>query len=100
MIREVDNFKQLPPDGEPTPFAASDVAAVCINIRAKTASGVDDIHPCFLKYGGSAVHNSLTMLLNTIWRLGVFPSAWKRARGVALYKSKGDRADRSNYRLL
>ena len=81
-------------------FTDDEVAAACRAARSRTAMGVDGIHPCFLKNGGPAVHTSLASLLRESWRLGVVPSSWKRARGVALYKGKGDRADPGNYRLL
>jgi hypothetical protein len=100
-VDEVNNFKQWPLNSTNVHvFSVEDMIAACKRIKATTAAGVDDIHPCFVKYGGRVMAESLTALLNMICKLGVFPSQWKCARGVALYKGKGDRSDPGNYRLL
>ena len=95
-----DNYVPPAPPVLPAHVFTDDaVADVCGRLRGKTAAGVDGLH-VFLKRGGPGVHRSFAALLRASWRLAVFPSAWKRARGVALYKGKGDRADPSNYRLI
>lgn len=56
------------------------------------APGGDSIPADFLKYGGSAMVNSLIALFNRLFDLGSAPAAWGKALVVLLYKD-GDRGD-------
>ena len=67
----------------------------CLNINK--ASGPDLISHAMLKMAGDFIVPSLTRLFNESLRLKQFPSAWKRANVVPIFK-KVNPAIRDNYR--
>ena len=92
--------KSTCPHSLDSPFSEHDVARHCRTAKASTASGLDNIHPEFLRHSGPSFHAALTFLFNQSWASGQFPAEWKRSKAVPLYKGKGNREDPSNYRLI
>ena len=62
--------------------------------------GVDMIHPLFLHHGGDILISALHLLFSLSYSHSLVPSEWKIARGLPLYKGKGDRSSPSNYRMI
>ena len=69
-------------------FSFDDVKKRCKRI-GKTAPGPDSILPQFLKYGGDAVHSSLSAMFEFSFRHSVLPDGWTLADIILLYKGKG-----------
>ena len=67
------------------------------DLDVNKATGPDNLSSTFLKECRNELSNSLCMLLNKSFSEGVFPSEWKRANVVPVFKSK-DRQDVRNYR--
>jgi len=67
----------------------------CLNITK--ATGPDQVSHAMLKMAGDIIAPSLTRLFNLSLSTSVFPSLWKRANVVPIFK-KNDRAVRDNYR--
>ena len=61
------------------------------------AYGPDGMSPKFIKMGGNCLVKPLTKLFNLSLSIGKFPSIWKQANVLPLYK-KGDKHLRNNYR--
>ena len=67
----------------------------CLNV--KKAYGRDNISPVFLKISSINLAKSLCKIFNTSLRLGIFPSYWKKASVIPLYKKDNPNL-MSNYR--
>ena len=64
------------------------------------APGPDGIQSDLLKIAGLGCEVALTELFNDIWKARKWPSAWRVANLIPLYKKSGPSIDPSNYRLL
>ena len=69
--------------------------------KVKTAKsfGIDNISSYFLKLALPFIENSLAFMFNTSIETSMFLDSLKIARVTPIYKN-GDRADKSNYRLI
>ena len=63
------------------------------------ATGPDGISPRLLKYAARELSYPLALLFNKSLRLGVFPSSWKIANVIPVFKN-GEREIVSNYRPI
>ena len=68
-------------------------------LKKNKASGCDNIPAVLLKFCAAGIANSLTCLFNRSFELSQFPSAWKEALVVPVFK-KGSRTDPGNYRPI
>ena len=68
-------------------------------LKPNKATGLDKISTRLLKDSVHVIAPTLTSLFNLSRQTGIFPSIWKNARVVPLYK-KGDKQDPSNYRPI
>jgi len=66
-------------------------------LKNKSSSGIDGVSAKILKSSADVLQVPLTRIVNASIEQGYFPSAWKIAKVVPLYK-KGDRKDKANYR--
>ena len=66
------------------------------SLKPNKAIGLDKISARLLKDSGHTIVPSLTSLFNLSLQTRTFPSVWKNARVIPLYK-KGDKQDPSNY---
>jgi hypothetical protein len=80
-------------------MSADNVEKALRNINPKKATGMDGIHPKFLKMAASEIAPSLAYLFNFFIREGHFPSMWKIAKVAPIFKS-GDKTNPSNYRPI
>lgn len=67
------------------------------SLDSSKATGPDGIPPLFIKTCGSKLVRPLALIFNRSIRDGIFPTQWKKARIVPIYK-KGDRSNITNYR--
>ena len=67
----------------------------CLDINK--ASGPDTVSHAMLKMAGDTIVPSLTKLFNLSFEQSIFPSMWKKANVVPIFK-KEDNAVRDNYR--
>jgi hypothetical protein len=72
------------------------------------AAGEDQLHVEAIKYGGPKVQSFVFEVVQNMWALAVkatageeaqdWPEAWKRALVIPLWKGKGTREDKNNWR--
>lgn len=73
------------------------ISAIMKDLDVNKACPPSDISPFVLKNCRDALSISLALIFNRCFFLGEFPSAWKRAHVVPIFK-KGDKSLVSNYR--
>ena len=64
------------------------------------ATGADGLSTKILKMAAPAISSSLAKLINYCIDNGCFPSAWKLAKAIPIYKGKGSKFNMSNYRPI
>ena len=64
------------------------------------ATGADGLSTKILKMAAPAISSSLAKLINYCIDNGCFPSAWKLAKVIPIYKGKGSKLNMSNYRPI
>ena len=82
-----------------SPTNPSEILIIISNLANKHSSGWDGISNCLLKELGQVLCKPLSVLFNRSIALGIFPSIFKDADVIPLYKS-GCTAYPSNYRLI
>lgn len=84
-----------------SPFHATDLARAALKLPCVKSPGPDLVHNEILKTFAREDPEALLALYNLCWGAAAFPSAWKRARLVLLYKG-GPRSpdDLSSYRTI
>ena len=81
------------------PFNADEVAAICRNLPNNKSSGPDGLTYEHVKFGGPALLETLTRVLNVIRTTETIPKCFKIENIVSLFKTnKKDRYDKDNYR--
>ena len=66
--------------------------------KNKSSSGVDFISPKVLKMAVDVIKVPLTAIINSSITQGEFPECWKWAKIIPVFKKKGSRLDKTNYR--
>ena len=66
-------------------------------VNTSKACGCDGISNKIIRFCCEGLYKPFTSLINTSFRLGQYPSAWKLANGLPLFK-KDDRQLKTNYR--
>lgn len=74
-----------------------EVRKILLGLNISKACGPDGISNRILRECANSICVPLSRLFNLSFRLGVFPSCWKKANVVPLYK-KNDRCSVKNYR--
>ena len=74
-----------------------EVCDILRNLKLGKASGCDLISHQMLKYTSDTINKPLSILFNMSLQENYFPSLWKKAIVIPLFK-KGDRHEVSNYR--
>ena len=80
-------------------ITADDVSDVLRLIDTTKACGPDFISPKLLREGGPSLSHHLANLFNNSLNESTFPSDWKLANVIPVYK-KGDKTDVANYRPI
>ena len=73
------------------------VMKILQKLSPKTSCGPDNISSEIMKMGAKVLCIPLTLIINVSIISGKFPSQWKQAKCVPLFK-KGSRKDMNNYR--
>ena len=68
------------------------------SLKPKTSSGLDFISPKIVKLAVDVIATPLTYVINTSLLSGEFPSTWKEAKVIPIFKNKGSRMDKQFYR--
>lgn len=76
-----------------------DALDVLLNLKVNKSSGPDGVSPRMLKEAAPSICSSLTKLINMSLMYGTFPSDWKLAHVVPVFK-KGDKKLLNNYRPI
>ncbi len=89
---------EMEDSGVDSSITQAEVTEVVCKLHSGRASGVDEIHPEYLKSLDLVGLSWLTRLCNIAWRSGTVPLDWAKGVVVPLFK-KGDRVC-SNYRWI
>jgi hypothetical protein len=73
-------------DDPTTPISSDDVATMCEKQNCDTSNGPDNISARFIKNGGVALHNALTLVFNFSLTHSIVPSIWRTAHMTCLFK--------------
>ena len=76
-----------------------EVINICKNIETHKSSAIDLFSSRILKDAFLTLSKELTHLINLIFTTATFPTAWKNAKVIPLFKG-GDNSDVSNYRPI
>jgi hypothetical protein len=83
------------------PISSGEVESACRQLSTGKAGSYDSLTNEHLKYGGSALHETLSYLYNAIMRHGYIPMRAKQGIIITLYKGGGKRKDSPNsYRAI
>ena len=81
-------------------ISQQDILDVLVLLDTSKATGPDYISPKLLKNGASELCGPLAQLFNKSLQLCVFPSDWKIANVIPVYKNKGGKEFLANYRPI
>jgi hypothetical protein len=97
------------PDDDPTPdtdnelefitIKEHDVKDILSTVNTTKAYGPDDLSPRLIKEAGSTIVKVLTRLFNLSLAKGIFPTMWKRANVLPIFK-KAEQFFTTNYRPI
>jgi len=75
-----------------------EVERIISKMKKSSSSGVDGISSMHVKIVKKELAPALTILINSSLTEGVFPDCFKLAKIVCIFKNKGERSDKKNYR--
>ena len=86
-------------------FKFTDVKESCVLEKLKSLSyeshlDVLDMDTKLLRYGADHLATSVTAIMNQSLKIGNLPSDWKLARVTPVYKGKGSKTEKSNFRPI
>ena len=68
------------------------------SLKNKSSSGVDFISPKMVKLAVDIIKVPLTSIINSSIAQGEFPECWKWAKIIPIFKKKGSKFEKENYR--
>ena len=68
------------------------------SLKSKTSSGIDFVSSAIIKMSADIITTPLTNIINTSIAEGVFPDSWKIAKIIPIWKRKGSKLEKKNYR--
>ena len=77
----------------------TEVYKILSTLKTNKAAGLDNIPAGLLKFCAPGISKSLTCLFKRSFELGEFPTAWKEAMVIPIFK-KGSHTDTGNYRPI
>ena len=84
---------------EPITDDTCTISRIICGLKHKTSTGVDDISNKLLKFVKNVISEPLSIIINQMLKLGIFPDSLKISKVVPLYK-KDDDTNVSNYRPI
>ena len=79
------------------PITVDTINRIIVDLKPKTSTGVDNISNKLLKFVKSVISKPLSIIINQMLKLGIFPDSLKISKVVPLHK-KDDQTNLSNYR--
>ena len=76
------------------------VIELLLSIPAHRATGDDGSSAKIIKIVAPAIAEPLSRLINCCLNTQTFPSKWKVAKVIPIYKGEGNRYEKSNYRPI
>ena len=64
------------------------VSGIIDSLKPKTSSGVDSISNKLIKYVKDAILELLTVIINQMLNVGIFPDSLKISKVIPIYKQK------------
>ena len=92
----------LPVNPNSFPFletTPTEVYKILSTLKTNKAAGLDNIPAALLKFCAPGISKSLICLFNRSFELSEFPTAWKEAMVIPIFK-KGSHTDPGNYRPI
>ena len=81
------------------PITVDTINRIIGDLKPKTSTGVDNISNKLLKFVKNVISEPLSIIINQMLKLGIFPDSLKISKVVPLYK-KDDQTNLSNYRPI
>jgi len=75
-----------------------EVKTILKKMKKSKSAGVDEISSLLIRPVINEIAPALTSVINRALRDGIFPSLYKCARVTPIFKGKGSRTDKNNYR--
>ena len=82
------------------PFTWEEIHVVVCQLDPSSAPGPDKISNEILRLAGLGFEMALTQLCNEIWTTLTWPTAWRVANLIPIYKRAGNKLDPSNHRMI
>ena len=104
-IKTTDNWEKFLPKKKYTKMTfhqvtTEEVRKIVTGMAPKKSTGHDDISNFLLKKIIDSTINPLTHIINQSFKEGNFPTEWKCAKVVPIYKGKGSQSHTTNYRPI
>ena len=77
-----------------------EIHVVVCQLDPSSAPGPDKISNEILRLAGLGFEMALTQLCNEIWTTLTWPTAWRVANLIPIYKRAGNKLDPSNHRMI
>ena len=77
-----------------------EIKKIIKKMKSKESAGLDGISMKFIKEHIDIMTPVLTDVINASLMQGTFPEIWKMAKVTALFKNKGERCKKENYRPI
>lgn len=81
-----------------SPLSVDDVHSALSSLKIWKAPGLDGVSNRLLRECAQEISSPLCTIFNLSLSSGVFPSQWKAAKIIPIFKNKGERSLPSNYR--
>ena len=81
------------------PITVDTISRIISGLKPKTSTGIDNISNKLLKFVKNVIFEPLSIIINQMLKLGIFPDLLKLSKVVPLYK-KDDDSNLSNYRPI
>lgn len=83
-----------------SPLPSGSVFRLLSTVKTNTAAGHDAIPGLLLKKLAPSISSNITCIINTSFKHGIVPDAWKRANVSGIWKGKGAKSEPTNYRPI
>lgn len=83
-----------------TPLEVNRVVKLLQRVKTNTSTGPDDIPAFLIRTLAYSIAPNLTTLYNASLSSGIYPTQWKKANVIPIYKKKGAKSEVGNYRPI
>jgi len=78
----------IAPETTIKPTNPNEIRRKILSLKPRTAPGNDEISPVLLRHLSTHAVRHLTLIFNSIFKLGYFPTIWKAAKVIPIQKQK------------